>query len=150
MRPFFATLGLLLCLIETRADELPVIKDSEAIHYVGKNVEVRGLVESVMTSPLGTTFINFGRKYPNQTYAGFIAAGSNISTDQRIATLPGKTIGIIGTVELSLGKPEIKVTSVGQIKGLDSRSSDWDCVDPANSASCTRLSRRRASWNFLA
>jgi hypothetical protein len=41
MRPFFAILGLLLFLIETRADELPVIKDSEAIHYVGKNVEVR-------------------------------------------------------------------------------------------------------------
>jgi len=29
MRPLFAILGLLLCLIATRADELPVIKDSE-------------------------------------------------------------------------------------------------------------------------
>jgi DNA/RNA endonuclease YhcR with UshA esterase domain len=121
MRPFFATLGLLLCLIATRADELPVIKDSEAVQFVGRYVEVRGLVESVTMSPLGTVFINFGGEYPNQTFAGFIAAGSNISTDQRIATLPGKTIGIIGTVELSLGKPEIKVTSAGQIKGLDSQ-----------------------------
>ena len=116
MRPFFATLGLLLCLIATRADELPVIKDSEAVQFVGRYVEVRGLVESVTMSPLGTVFINFGGEYPNQTFAGFIAAGSNISTDQRIATLPGKTIGIIGTVELSLGKPEIKVTSTDQIK----------------------------------
>jgi hypothetical protein len=73
MRPLLAILGLLLCLIATRADELPVIKDSEAIHYVGKKVEVRGFVVSVMSSPLGTTFINFGRKYPNQTFAGFIA-----------------------------------------------------------------------------
>jgi hypothetical protein len=31
MRTLFAILGLLLCLIATRADELPVIKDSEAI-----------------------------------------------------------------------------------------------------------------------
>jgi hypothetical protein len=27
MRPFFAILGLLLCLIAARADELPVIKE---------------------------------------------------------------------------------------------------------------------------
>jgi hypothetical protein len=58
MRPLFAILGLLLCFIATRSDELPVIKDWEAIHYVGKNVEVRGFVVSVTTSPLGTTSIS--------------------------------------------------------------------------------------------
>jgi hypothetical protein len=52
MRPLFAILGLLLCLIASRAEELPVIKDSEAVQYVGKNVEVRGFVVSVTTSPL--------------------------------------------------------------------------------------------------
>ena len=36
MRPFFAFLGLLLCLIPIRADEQRVIKDSEAIRYVGR------------------------------------------------------------------------------------------------------------------
>jgi hypothetical protein len=121
MRPLFAILGLLLCLIAARADELPVIKDSEAVQYVGKNVEVRGLVVSVTTSPLGTAFINFGREYPNQTFAGFIAAGSKMATDQRIATLQGKIIGITGTIELYEGKPEIKVMSTDQIKGLDSQ-----------------------------
>ena len=35
MRPLFSILGLLLCLIATRAGELPVIKDSEAVRYVG-------------------------------------------------------------------------------------------------------------------
>jgi hypothetical protein len=90
MRAFSAILGLLFCLIATRANELPVIKDSEAIHNIGKNVEVRGFVVSVRTSPLGTTLINFGRDYPNQTFAGFIAAGSKIATDQQIAALQGK------------------------------------------------------------
>ena len=89
MRPLFSILGLLLCLIAAGANELPVIKDSEAAQYVGKNVEVRGLVVSVTSSPLGTAFINFGQEYPNQTFAGFIAAGSNLATDQRIATLQG-------------------------------------------------------------
>ena len=121
MPTLFAILGLLLCLSPALADELPVIKDSEAVQYVGKNVEVRGFVVSVTTSPLGTAFINFGREYPNQTFAGFIAAGSKMETNQRIATLPGKIIGITGTIELSQGKPEIKVTSTDQIKGLNSQ-----------------------------
>jgi hypothetical protein len=96
-----------------------VIKDSEAIQHVGKNVEVRGFVVSVRTSPLGTAFINFGRDYPNQTFAGFIAAGSKIATDQQIAALQGKTIGITGKIELYRRKPEIKALSMNQIKGAD-------------------------------
>jgi DNA/RNA endonuclease YhcR with UshA esterase domain len=124
MRALFAILSLLLCLISTQADDLPVIKDSEAVQYVGKNVEVRGFVVSVTSSPLGTAFINFGREYPNQTFAGFIAAGSKMAIDQRIATLEGKIISIIGTVELNQGKPEIKVTSADQIKGLEPETAD--------------------------
>ena len=121
MPTLFAILGLLLRLIATRADELPVIKDSEAIRYVGKSVEVRGFVASVTISPLGTTFINFGQDCPNQTFAGFIAAGSKMATDERINTLQGKIIGITGTVELYQGKPEIRVMSPDQIKILSPR-----------------------------
>ena len=121
MLPLFPFLSLLLCLVVASADDLPVIKDSEAVQYVGKNVEVRGLVVSVITSPLGTAFINFGREYPDQTFAGFIAAGSKMTTDQRIGTLQGKIIGITGIIELYQGKPEIEVTTTDQIKGLDSQ-----------------------------
>ena len=88
-----------------RADELPIIKDSEAIRYVGKSVEVRGFVVSVKISPLGTSFINFGQHYPNQTFAGFSAAGSKMATDERIDTLQGKIIGITGTVNFTRGSP---------------------------------------------
>ena len=134
MRPLFAILGLLLCLIATRADELPVIKDSEAVQYVGKNVEVRGFVVSVTTSPLGTAFINFGREYPNQTFAGFIAAGSKMATDQLIAMLQGKIIGITGIIELYRGKPEIKVISTDQIKGY---LADFEMLPLRNNAKPT-------------
>jgi hypothetical protein len=79
IRRLFAILALLLCAVATRADEPTVIKDSEAIKYVGKEVEVCGQVVSVTTSPLGTAFINFGGEYPDQTFAGFIAAGSAIA-----------------------------------------------------------------------
>ena len=121
MRPLFCD-SRSAALLDCNACGHPlVIKDSEAVRYVGKNVEVHGLVVSVTTSPLGTTFINFGRKYPNQTFAGFIAAGSKIATDQWIAELQGKIIVITGTIELRQGKPEIKIISTDQIKGLDAQ-----------------------------
>src|SRR5215831_11012559 len=116
----FAIVALLLWAIAAHADEPKVIKDSEAIRYVGKEVEVRGRVVSVTTSPLGTTFITFGRDYPKQTFAGFISAGSRIATDRRLTMIQGKTISITGTIELRDGKPEINIVSADQIKGLDS------------------------------
>ena len=79
IRFFIVIIALLLCAIAGRTGEPIVIKDSEAIEYVGKEVEVRGRVVSVTTSPLGTTFINFGGEYPHQTFAGFIAAGSTVT-----------------------------------------------------------------------
>jgi hypothetical protein len=97
-----------------------VIKDSEAIRNVGRYVEVCGLVVSVTASPLGTTFINFGREYPNQTFGGLIPADSGITADQ-ITKLQGKIIGIVGTIELHKGKPEIKIMSMYQIVDLSSK-----------------------------
>jgi DNA/RNA endonuclease YhcR with UshA esterase domain len=44
-----------------------------------------------------------------------------MESDQRIATLQGKIISITGIVELYQGKPEIKVTSADQFKGLDAQ-----------------------------
>jgi RecJ-like exonuclease len=119
IRLFIAMLALLLCVIAARADKPRVIKDWEAIQYVGKEAEVRGRVISVTTSPLGTTFINFGREYPNQTFAGYIAAGSRIAADQRLSMIQGKTISITGTIRLRDRKPEIEIVSADQITGLD-------------------------------
>ena len=120
MRPLFAFFGLLLCVSLILADEQRVIKDSEAIRYVGRYVEVCGFVVSVTTSPFGTAFINFGQEYPNQIFAGFIPADSGITVDQ-ITQLQGKNVGIAGTIELHKGKPEIKIMSIYQIVVLSSK-----------------------------
>ena len=79
-------------------------------------------VVSVTTSPLGLIFINFGGEYPNQTFAGYIAAGSTMTADQRLTMIQGKTIGITGTIQLHDGKPEIEIVSADQIKALDSQT----------------------------
>jgi DNA/RNA endonuclease YhcR with UshA esterase domain len=125
IRLLSAILALLFCAILARADKPIVIKDSEAIQFVGKEVEVCGRVASVTTSPFGTTFINFGGEYPNQTFAGFIAAESSLAEDQRLTMIQGKIISISGTIELREGKPEINVVSADQIKGLDSELAQW-------------------------
>jgi DNA/RNA endonuclease YhcR with UshA esterase domain len=122
IRLFITFLAPLLCVIAARADKPIVIKESEAIQYVGKEAEVRGRVVSVTTSPLGTTFINFGGEFPNQTFAGYIAAGSTIAADQRLTMIQGKTISITGTIRLRDGKPEIEIVSADQITGLDSQT----------------------------
>ena len=122
IRLFIAILALPLCVITAHADKPIVIKDSEAMEYVGKEVEVRGRVASVTTSPFGTTFINFGGEYPNQRFAGFIAAGSAIAADQRLTMIQGKTISITGIVRLHDGKPEIEIVSADQITGLASQT----------------------------
>ena len=117
----FAIVALLLWAIAAHADKPVVIKDSEAIRYVGKEVEVRGRVVSVTTSPLGTTFISFGREYPRQTFAGFISAGSRLATDRRLTMIQGKIISITGTIQFRDGKPEIEIVSADQIR-LDSQT----------------------------
>jgi hypothetical protein len=57
------------------ADE-PLINPTDAPTHVGQNVTVSGLVASVFVSKRGNAFINFGDKYPNQTFTGWIPAGT--------------------------------------------------------------------------
>jgi len=76
-------------------------------------------VVSVTTSPLGTTFINFGGEHPNQKFAGYIAAGSKVMSRKQLSTLSGKIVSIVGTIELYQGKPEINIIRAEQIKILD-------------------------------
>ena len=60
---------------EWRPDKPTVIKDSEAIQYVGKEAELRGKVLSVTISPLGKAFVNFGREYPIKCSLGSLRSG---------------------------------------------------------------------------
>ena len=107
---------LFICLApHLNAQDLQVIKDSQAAQYIGKNVEVRGLVIAVYTSENGNIFLNFGAKYPNQTFIGYIPARSELADDRWTVTLQGKVIGVTGTVEMYHGKAQIKILSRSQI-----------------------------------
>jgi hypothetical protein len=96
------------------ADE-PRIDSSDALNYMKQNVTVSGLVTNVFVSKHGNAFINFGEKYPNQTFTGWIPAGTPLVSDPLLQELQGKTVKITGVIELYHGKPEIKITSKDQI-----------------------------------
>jgi hypothetical protein len=73
-------------------------------------------VVAVFTSNKGNTFINFGGKYPHQTFTGYIPPGSALAGgSSSLADLEGKRIKITGTIALYKGKPEIKITSKDQL-----------------------------------
>jgi hypothetical protein len=74
------------------------------------------LVVKVFTSRAGNTFLNFGPSYPNQTFTGYIPAGTKLAGDPWTVSLQGKVISITGVVELYKGKPEIRINAVSQLE----------------------------------
>jgi DNA/RNA endonuclease YhcR with UshA esterase domain len=78
-------------------------------------VTVEGVVTAVSTSRKGNTFINFGGVYPDQTFTGWIPAGTPLASDPSMHTLQGRKIKISGMIKLYRGKPEIRILSRDQI-----------------------------------
>ena len=101
--------------ITALAQTSTVIPDSDAPQHIGQNATVEGVVVAVSTSKRGNTFINFGGVYPNQTFTGWIPAGTPLASDPSIQSLQGKRVKITGLIEIYRGKPEIKVLSSSQI-----------------------------------
>ena|SRR5258707_14890582 len=87
---FIILLGALALSSSCGSDGL-VIRDTEATQYVGQNVTVEGTVVAVFTSKKGNTFLNFGDRYPNQTFTGWIPKDSALAGDTSLSSLEGKT-----------------------------------------------------------
>jgi DNA/RNA endonuclease YhcR with UshA esterase domain len=83
--------------------------------FIDQTVTVSGVVVAIFVSKHGKAFLNFGDKYPNQTFTGWIPADTPLASDPSLQTLRGKTVRITGTIKLYRGKPEIKITSKDQI-----------------------------------
>ena len=105
-----------LCLagaVATAAARL-VIPDSEAGNHVGEEVTVRGTVEDVYTSRKGNTFLNFGARYPDQTFSGVIFR-ENASQFPDAEQWEGRRVMVHGRIQLYRGKPEVILRSPEQL-----------------------------------
>jgi DNA/RNA endonuclease YhcR with UshA esterase domain len=115
MRPLLLVLALALSTSPLLSADESQIDPSEALNHIGQTVAVSGLVVAVFVSKRGNAFINFGDKYPNQTFTGWIPAGTPLASDTSLQLLQGKTVKITGRIELYHGKPEIKILSRDQL-----------------------------------
>ena len=105
--------GITLFLVTPAIAE--TINPQEASSYVGSAEVVEGVVSQVSTSGGGTTFINFGGRYPNHVFYAVIFK-KHAHFFPNIYSLQGKAVAISGTVELYKGKPQIIVTNPDQIE----------------------------------
>ena len=106
-----------IVLLATAYCQAAPILPEEAKEHVGENASVRGLVEQVSVSKKGHAFLNFGGRYPNQIFTGFVPAEhvSAVGGEKYLHSLADKPVTITGKIELYKGRPEIVIWSPAQI-----------------------------------
>ena len=93
-----------------------VVAATAASSHVGQSVTLEGLVSEVHTARSGKeTFIDIGGMFPNQAFTAVIFAAS-IAAVGDVSGLAGKTVDLTGTAQMYEGKPEMIITSRGQIR----------------------------------
>ena len=113
LRTLIAALGLALFLAMSAQAE--IISPREANQHVGAQATVVGVVRQVSKSGGGTTFINFGDRFPNHVFYAVIFR-SRSDQFPGVHQLQGRTVAISGEIELYKGKPQIILRSPQQIQ----------------------------------
>ncbi len=90
------------------------VSPQDASQYTGSSVTVEGVVSQVSRSG-GTTFINFGGRFPNHAFYAVILK-SNSGSFSGVQSLEGRNVAISGQVEFYKGKPQIVLRSPDQIE----------------------------------
>lgn len=107
-------LAAAIALFSADVSQAETISPQEASRHVGSLVTVEGEVSQVSTSNGGTTFINFGGRFPNHVFYAVIFE-SSAHRFPGVQGLEGQPVAISGTIELYKGKPQIILQSPDQI-----------------------------------
>jgi len=111
-------LAPLLALVALAAfgQQKPAYPDAEAGKHVGEEATVIGKVFNVSTSGKGTTFLNFGDRYPRQTFGAVVFAGNQAAVGD-VKRYEGQEVAVTGRIETSPDqKPQIVIRRRDQIK----------------------------------
>jgi DNA/RNA endonuclease YhcR with UshA esterase domain len=104
-----------IALLTTTFASAETIAPQDAAQYVGSPITVEGVVVQVSVSSGGTTFINFGGRFPNHVFYGVIF--NSIAEDfPNVESLEGRSVALTGTIDLYKGKPQIILNSPDQIE----------------------------------
>jgi len=110
---FLSALGFALFLATGAFAES--ISPADASQHVGTVTTVEGVVAQVSNSSGGTTFINFGGRYPNHVFYAVIF--KNLANRfPGVHSLEGRMVAISGTIELYKGKPQIILKAPEQLE----------------------------------
>ncbi|GEM_PF-3069310 len=111
----FFPLLIFLCAISAFAE--PVISDKEAAQHVDEKVEVRGKVFDVHVSDSGLVLINFGAKYPAQTFTAVVFADHAAQFPEPEKYI-GATLAVRGTIRMHQNKTEMVLDAPDQLTVL--------------------------------
>ena len=91
-----------------------VITDREAMAHIGETVTVMGTVTEVFRSRKGTVYLNFGAKYPHQTFTA-VALPPAPAWAAELDSLAGRRVGVRGQIVRYRGRVEIVLKGPEQL-----------------------------------
>jgi DNA/RNA endonuclease YhcR with UshA esterase domain len=118
-------LSLLLVLFTAGSLSAADITPEDAGKHVGERVTVRSTVFQVFVSKSKNVYLNFGAKFPNQTFAAAVLIQKTPALladgPDWFTALEGKEVAVTGVVELYKGKPEIVLKAREDVKAAEGK-----------------------------
>lgn len=114
----FLVAALLAISAPARAQPKPVATypDTEAAVHVGEEAAVTGKVVAVSKSAGGLLYLNFGERFPRQTFSGVVFTRDQEKVGD-VQIYEGKVVTITGRIEAGPNqKPQIVISAPGQVK----------------------------------
>jgi len=111
---------------------VPTVTPAEAVVQEGKEVKVKGRVEGQKTTAKGSTYLNFGAKYPNHVFSCVLRAKDFPSGPPM---LEGKEVEVTGVIKMYEGKASMDISSLDQIHVIEEPAATAPESKPSEPAS---------------
>lgn len=111
MKPIYPILAVLLF---SEISYSETISPSESIQNVNKYVRLVGVVSEIITTGNGTTYLNFGERYPNQSFT-IVVFAKDTDKFKDISGFLNKKVAITGEVSIYKSHPQIILRDPYQI-----------------------------------
>ncbi len=125
---------LLACAALTAAGQekaLPRYLDIAAAEHAGEAAIVTGKVIAVTKSKNGTTYLNFGDRFPRQIFSAVVLTRDEAAVGD-VKQFEGKAVTVTGKIELSPDKkPQIVLRAPGQVAVVAEAGAAGDTDSPA-------------------
>ena len=96
--------------------QLPTYSDADAAAHAGEEATVTGKVTAVSKSKGGTVYLNFGDRFPRQSFSGVVLVRDQEKVGE-VKNFEGQAVSIRGRIEMSPEqKPQIVISTPEQIK----------------------------------